>query len=763
MGFSCRCGAVYADSDVAKFMQHVQKCSGGSKSGAGERAQPTPRGVVGSAKSSGDGNESNSITCPECGESFTRRTSLKRHVVKQHPKKDVDDIMDRASKNPNSKCPHCNEFYSAAHMQRHIGRCPVLKASQKPQARPNLSGVPRGVQRASGSQDLNVSRDSLVERAENLDLCQPMALMTDDQFLDKFKAFMTDEKSTGHVKESTVKNYMIYIKNYGSYWKNENPNFSFGKLCLFGSEDCLEPPSAEFWEPRLGKADSRNGGISAFIKMVDFLSSELRRLKALGKISKPAFRDHQSDLIAVRQEANGLLDRVQRLKPQEKNKRDRQRERLAESDADRVIPGPELERILKAYGGCDYRTEMYSIIGGDLEDALKRNEVTPTAVRDFVLFECIFVGTGSRNDAICNMRIREMLNHTPLEGGKKVCIEVEDHKTANTYGAARDLMPIKTYKALHKYYQFARPLIFQETKNHGDEFVFVAGGKNPGTKYQTPFALPDRLLKKGSSFEYHITPYTIRHHVATEAQGSSDAQVREMMPGHMGHSQTTALGTYRTTDAKRAEHSRMQDKLNTWNTSGEDLPDVDLDEAAAKADKDRVIRQEREEHNQEKAAQEQRVHANRPKRKAGEKFMFSPDDRKIVKNAFLFALDSDGNPRATITSYPGLKMGQKSDFHRAYNGDQVFRQMVDRIMEEEGFEMKEMKTKIMNTYRALHRGKSGNTSASTSGTGRGKVSKSKASKSSSSKAKRSKRVVESESEESDESNDSEDFSDEESE
>jgi len=751
MGFSCRCGAVYADSDVAKFMQHVQKCSGGSKSGAGERAQPTPRGVVGSAKSSGDGNESNSITCPECGESFTRRTSLKRHVVKQHPKKDVDDIMDRASKNPNSKCPHCNEFYSAAHMQRHIGRCPVLKASQKPQARPNLSGVPRGVQRASGSQDLNVSRDSLVERAENLDLCQPMALMTDDQFLDKFKAFMTDEKSTGHVKESTVKNYMIYIKNYGSYWKNENPNFSFGKLCLFGSEDCLEPPSAEFWEPRLGKADSRNGGISAFIKMVDFLSSELRRLKALGKISKPAFRDHQSDLIAVRQEANGLLDRVQRLKPQEKNKRDRQRERLAESDADRVIPGPELERILKAYGGCDYRTEMYSIIGGDLEDALKRNEVTPTAVRDFVLFECIFVGTGSRNDAICNMRIREMLNHTPLEGGKKVCIEVEDHKTANTYGAARDLMPIKTYKALHKYYQFARPLIFQETKNHGDEFVFVAGGKNPGTKYQTPFALPDRLLKKGSSFEYHITPYTIRHHVATEAQGSSDAQVREMMPGHMGHSQTTALGTYRTTDAKRAEHSRMQDKLNTWNTSGEDLPDVDLDEAAAKADKDRVIRQEREEHNQEKAAQEQRVHANRPKRKAGEKFMFSPDDRKIVKNAFLFALDSDGNPRATITSYPGLKMGQKSDFHRAYNGDQVFRQMVDRIMEEEGFDMKEMKTKIMNTYRALHRGKPGNTSASTSGTSRGQASK----------PKKRRRVVESESEESDESNDSEDFSDEE--
>ena len=44
MGYSCHCGAVYAASDVAKFMQHVQKCSGGSKSGEGERAQPTSRG-----------------------------------------------------------------------------------------------------------------------------------------------------------------------------------------------------------------------------------------------------------------------------------------------------------------------------------------------------------------------------------------------------------------------------------------------------------------------------------------------------------------------------------------------------------------------------------------------------------------------------------------------------------------------------------------------------------------------------------------------
>ena len=345
MAHKCdQCGDAFAST--AALVQHFSSCSGRSKSGEGERAQPTPRGVVGrksspaiSAKSSGDGNDGNAIICPECGESFTRRTSLKRHVVKQHPKKDVDDIMDRASKNPNSKCPHCNEFYSAAHMQRHIGRCPVLKASQKPQARPNLSGVPRGVQRASGSQDLNVSRDSLVERAENLDLCQPMALMTDDQFLNKFKAFMTDEKSTGHVKESTVKNYMIYIKNYGSYWKNENPNFSFGKLCLFGSEECLDPPSAEFWQPTLGNTHSRNMGINAFIKMLDFLSRELRCLKVRGKISKQALGEHQSELMALKEVSNGLLKRIQQQLIQEEYKKARQRDRLAYLDKEILGPG----------------------------------------------------------------------------------------------------------------------------------------------------------------------------------------------------------------------------------------------------------------------------------------------------------------------------------------------------------------------------------------------------------------------------------------
>ena len=177
-----KCGDVIATSDA--FVRHWASCSGGRNGGKGDRAQPTSKGKKGgaarpaaasassvgggslSASRSGDGNDSDTVRCPECGDPFTRRFSLKRHAVNQHPDKDVEDIMNRASKNPNSKCPHCGSVITAGHLQRHINEnCPQVKVSAKQQAGGKRSGVPREVRRVSGSQELNVARDSLVERA----------------------------------------------------------------------------------------------------------------------------------------------------------------------------------------------------------------------------------------------------------------------------------------------------------------------------------------------------------------------------------------------------------------------------------------------------------------------------------------------------------------------------------------------------------------------------------------------------------------------
>ena len=160
-------------------------------------------------------------------------------------------------------------------------------------------------------------------------------------------------------------------------------------------------------------------------------------------------------------------------------------------------------------------------------------------------------------------------------------------------------------------------------------------------------------------------------------------------------------------EIKRVQKNKEQAKRERENQRGDE-----------EADRIRVNQEEKDKVIHQKAAQGQSVQANR-------RYFFSPDDRKIIKTAFLFALDKDGKPKATITSYNGLMKNQKSDFYKAYDGDTVFREMVDRIMRDEGFELGEMKTKIMNCYRALHR-----MLPSASGISKGKATKPKTSKNS---------------------------------
>ena len=188
-----------------------------------------------------------------------------------------------------------------------------------------------------------------------------------------------------------------------------------------------------------------------------------------------------------------------------------------------------------------------------------------------------------------------------------------------------------------------------------------------------------------------------------------------------------AVKSYRKKKAEMVEHSKFQNELNTWTPAEDTVAAVELDEGDLEVDRARVNRMEKDKAVQKKTTQNERVQANKSARKGG-RYFFSLDDRKIVQRAFLFALDSDGNRKATITSYIGTMKGQKSDFYKAYDGDKVFKGMIDRIMEEEEFEWAEMKTKIMNCYRALYRENPGNTSASTSGAGKAKSLKPKSSK-----------------------------------
>ena len=136
-----QCGDTFAST--ASLVQHFSSCSGRSKSGEGDRAQPTSRGETVKARRAGrvvDGDNSNAITCPECFETFSRKFTLERHLRKQHKVKGVKDISNEAPKDPTSQCPHCKKVTLSGNLQRHIKEyCPVVKASKTPQ--PNGSPV----------------------------------------------------------------------------------------------------------------------------------------------------------------------------------------------------------------------------------------------------------------------------------------------------------------------------------------------------------------------------------------------------------------------------------------------------------------------------------------------------------------------------------------------------------------------------------------------------------------------------------------------
>ena len=673
------------------------------------------------AKKAATSASSEGFQCHLCDQVLGRRDALKVHLMDVHRLSHADANSELAKRpgDPRATCQYCGTEMNKKQLVIHYRICKKAPKTKVAAAR------------GTASQDLNVSRDSLVERTGNLEI-KGVPLMSEEKFLEDLRAYM-DAEDGGNLAQKSTKNYMMRIHDYGKYWKKENPNFSFAKLCIFGNKACLDPPSPANWETTLGSAQARGQGLSAFNKMIDFLRTRALLAKDRGQISKEDYGTHESVLSGIRAAASRILKRVEKYKEQEKTEGDAQRERLAEGDRDREVPGPVLEKILKAYLGCDYRKEMFNLFAGDLEDALRRNKVTPTQVRDFVIVECILTAPGGRNDSWYKMKVKELLNPRFLDDGKKVCIEVGRHKTSKNYGAARDIMPVRTYNAIMKYYQTARSLIYPKSKkDDGEEHVFVQGGN--GNWFDRPYDVLEAMLKKGSDFDYRITPYAIRRHLSTEAQGHSSAQIRENMPRHMNHSEKTAKGTYRKKMAQIEEHSKFLDELVTWSTPDDQLPDVQLNEGDVEADRVRVNRAEKEKAVQKKTAQDERVQANksarstRSARKPGERYFFSPDDRKIVQRAFLFAVDSDGNRKPTITSYIGTMRGQKSDFHKAYDGDKVFKGMVDRIMEEEDFEMSEMKTKIMNCYRALHRENPGNTSASTSGAGKAKALKPKSSK-----------------------------------
>jgi len=149
-----QCGDTFAST--AALVQHFSSCSGRSKSGEGERSATASAssGRVGKdlERSAALEPSNEGFQCHLCDQVLGRRDSLKRHLTMSHKlsNTDANRELDKRSGDPRAACEHCGIEMNKKQLVIHYRICKKLNRVKK---------VPRGVQEANGSQDLNVSRE----------------------------------------------------------------------------------------------------------------------------------------------------------------------------------------------------------------------------------------------------------------------------------------------------------------------------------------------------------------------------------------------------------------------------------------------------------------------------------------------------------------------------------------------------------------------------------------------------------------------------
>ena len=721
MAHKCdKCGDVIATSDA--FVRHWVSCSGGSNGGEGDRAQPTSKGKKGgaarpaaaSASSKGVGRGSSrgealepspeGFQCPICDDVLSNRFNFHRHLTRSHKftKKEADSERDKLQGDPRATCKHCGTEMLKRQLPVHYQTC---------------KKVPRAVPKATTSQDLNVSRDSLVSRAGNLVVTEEPEVMSEDQFLEGFTKYMKN-KDQGNLSGKTPETYMGRIQNFLNFWKGQKENFSVGKLGNFGSKvNFTRLPHPELWVGTLGKATSKNQGISAYIMLIKYLKFLNFHALDQEKMDEDEVYRREGHLNRLHTEAK---ERIKNLNSQvnvERMENEEDRENLPEGDSQRKIPGEELQRISNLYATSELRETMYRDLGEKMEEVLRRNNHTPTDVRDFCAFEVLFESGGMRSDAIYKMKLKELYRAKQVGDGKRAILGHEQ-KTKNSYGAAQLIIPERLYNLLLLYVKHARPLLFvTEKKPEGDDYVFISQTSKTAPKANRLYSMSRctkffEKVNEANDGTYKTRCHDFRRLVATLAQEHDDPTVRESQPLLMGHSKSTVDLHYRSRTSKLAQHASNIDQLWAPAQGGDNLPSVEVDGEEIEEERLRIESEAQEKRDKEKGERDRKRRAAAPRVEG--KFQFAAGDHDIIRRAFEFAKDCDGNQLGTITLAQG-KHKTRSHFYQAYDSkdrDREFRRMVDRLagefdgqIDRNGREINfaYIRTKIGDAYHAMFR------------------------------------------------------------
>ena len=650
--------------------------------------------------------------CPHCDRVYVMKDSLTRHLREKHKVSRVDALREKAKlhQDPRANCIHCGLEMYKKQLSAHYKICKKI---------PKHQGATAG---ASASQDLNVSRDSLVSRAGNLDIGEEPEIMSEEEFFKGFTKYM-ENKNQGNLTGQTPRLYREKVSSFLNFWKGQRQNFSAGKLINFGSKaNFIRLPHSEDWEGTLGSGSNRSQGLSAYIQLIRYL--RYLNFKSLDqeKMDEEEVYKREGHLNRMYLEASLRNKNSNAQATVERRENEEERENLPEGDKRKRVPGEELKRISDLYANSEDRKSMYKDLGERMEEVVRRKIHIPTDVRDFLAFEVLFTAGGMRADAIYKMKVAELYRARKTGDGKRAILGHEQ-KTKKAFGAAQIIIPERLYNLLILYMKHVRPLLLGTKKE--SEYVFITQEGTMLDRIKTDFF---EKVNKANDGTFKIRGHDFRRLVATLAQESDDPTIRESQPLFMGHSQATVNEHYRSRQSKLDQHAANISKLWAPAQGGDNLPSVEVDEEEIEQERARINREAQEKRDKEKREQEKKRKAAAPK--IDGKFQFADGDHDIIRRAFEFAKDCDGNQLGTITLAQG-KRGGKSHFHQAYDKGGEFKAMVDRLVDEfkdqrdhkgRDIDFALIRTKIGDAYHAMAR-KAKKPASKSSGKGKAKAPK----------------------------------------
>ena len=495
--------------------------------------------------------------------------------------------------------------------------------------------------------------------------------ISEDAFYKRFFDFVVRE--SGH-KSNTATQYSKRLESFARFIQRTDPDFSWGSTLNF-QHDTVEEyaiiPTCNKWVNSHESSSNQHGAVNAYMKLIDFLKFELFELQHVLAHTYSLILNGKFN--ALRENASRILKKTQTQILPERKARLADQAQLAENSDEVQVPMEEMERACKFYRDCPYRLSMYEQLK-DMDHAMKFCNLTAVNIRNFLMLEILFEVGGQRPECIKNMTIENLMNADTLSTNvEKRVIYISEHKTATTHGLANLIIPLPLFNLLLQYNVNVRAKLAADLDDSFEGLLFVS--KDTGEKIQR-LDQCCKLFAKVTKTEYNIIPKSFRYLVADLGQRSDDPKIREKLPTHMNHSQSTAQLHYVKEAEKRKEHSEMLTEV--WGES-KNLPEVaaveGFEENRAKINATK------------KAKLEESAQKKDENFVAGGRKIFSPTERTLIINTFVDV------PQSNL---------KQADYDKAVEESEEFRQMVDSHRDQ-GKPASKVFQQVANSFRASRR------------------------------------------------------------